>query len=157
MARWDMPGVPHKGWTLVGFEDIKDDPDADYETCEMCGNERIRFVHILSHPDYSGLMRVGCNCAEKMTDDYTTHREHESYMQKRAARRRNFLKQEWVRNLKGNWILHYKGDRITAIERNGGYGFVYHNRWVWDYKGKRIRDLETLKLAAFEVFDKEYE
>ena len=51
MARWDLPGVPHKGWTLVGFEDIKEDPDTDYETCEMCGNERIRFIHILSHPD----------------------------------------------------------------------------------------------------------
>ncbi len=23
MARWDNPGVPHKGWTLVGYEDIK--------------------------------------------------------------------------------------------------------------------------------------
>ena len=71
MARWDLPGVPHKGWTLVGFEDIKEeDPDADYETCEMCGNERIRFVHILSHQDYNSVMRVGCACAEKMTDDY---------------------------------------------------------------------------------------
>ena len=63
MARWDLPGVPHKGWTLVGFEDIKDDPDADYETCEMCGNERIRFVHILSHrkeddPDHVSLHDV---------------------------------------------------------------------------------------------------
>ena len=41
MARWDLPGVPHKGWILVGFEDIKEKPDAEYETCEMCGNERI--------------------------------------------------------------------------------------------------------------------
>lgn len=155
MARWDLPGVPHKGWNLVGFEDIKDDPDAEYETCQMCGNERIRYVHILSHPDYNGLMRVGCHCAEKMTDDYTTHREHENSMQRRAARRSNFLKQEWARNLNGNWVLHYKGDRITAIERNGGYGFVCHNQWVWNYKGRRIRDLYTLKLAAFEVFDNE--
>ena len=153
MARWDLPGVPHKGWILVGFEDIKENPDAEYETCEMCGNERIRFVHILSHPDYNGVMRVGCTCAEKMTDDYNTHREHENYMQKRASRRSNFMKQEWHKNQNGNWILHYKGDRITAIERNGSFGFVFHNNWIWDYKGKRIRDLETLKLAAFEVFD----
>lgn len=153
MARWDSLGVPHKGWTLVGFEDIKENPDVDYETCEMCGNERIRFIHILSHPDYNGFMRVGCTCAEKMTDDYVTHREHENYMQKRASRRSNFMKQEWYKNQNGNWILKYKGDRITAIERNGCYGFVFHNNWTWDYKGRRIRDLETLKLAAFEVFD----
>ena len=98
-------------------------------------------------------MRVGCTCAEKMTDDYVTHREHENYMQKRASRRSNFMKQEWYKNQNGNWILQYKGDRITAIERNGCYGFVFHNNWTWDYKGRRIRDLETLKLAAFEVFD----
>ena len=155
MARWDLPGVPHKGWTLLGFVDIKDDPDADYETCMMCGNERIRYVHILSHPDYNEVMRVGCNCAEKMTEDYITHREHENYMQKRAARRRNFLKQEWYQNKSGNWILKYKGDRITAIERNGNYGFGFHNNWIWEYKGRRIRDLETLKFAAFDVFDNE--
>ena len=153
MTRWDTPDVPHKGWVLVGYEDIKEDPDADYETCEMCGNEKIRFLHILSHPEYNGVMRVGCNCAEKMTDDYVTHREHESYMQKRAGRRKNFMKQEWRKNNNGNWVLNYKGDRITAIERNGSLGFVFHNNWVWFYKGQRIRDLETLKLAAFDVFD----
>ena len=39
MARWDNPGIPHKGWTLIGYEDIRedalDDEDFDYETCEM--------------------------------------------------------------------------------------------------------------------------
>ncbi len=25
MAKWDSPGVPHKGWTLVGYEDIKEE------------------------------------------------------------------------------------------------------------------------------------
>ncbi len=153
MTRWDIPGVPHKGWMLVGFEDIKDNPSADYETCEMCGNEKIRFVHILAHPEYDGVMRVGCICAEKMTDDYITHREHENYMRKRAERRKNFIKQQWYRNQNGNYVLNYKGDRITAIERNGTFGFVFHNKWIWTYKGQRIRDLDTLKLAAFEVFD----
>ena len=153
MARWNIPGVPHKGWVLIDFEDIKDDPNAEYETCEMCGNERIRYIHILAHPDYERVMRVGCNCAEKMTDDYTTHREHENYMRKRAARRKNFMKQGWYRNQKGNWILNYKGFRITAIERNGGYGFVFQNNWIWNYKGKRIRDWNTLKLAAFDAVD----
>jgi len=22
MARWDNPGIPHKGWNLIGYEDI---------------------------------------------------------------------------------------------------------------------------------------
>ena len=156
MAKWDRPGVPHKGWTLVGYEDIKEDADDDdfeYETCEMCHNERIRYVHILTHPDYDGEIRVGCDCACKMTDDYETQPEHERQMRNRAARRRNFLRQKWVQNYKGNWVLRYKGQHITAIERNGSYGFVFNNKWIWYYKGRKIYDLETLKLAAFDAFD----
>lgn len=156
MARWDNPGVPHKGWTLVDYIDIREDAvddDFEYETCEMCHNERIRYVHILTHPDYEGEIRVGCDCACKMTEDYVTHPEHERQMKNRVARRNNFLKQEWQQNSKGNWVLRYKGERITAIRRNGNYGFVYNNQWVWKYKGQQINDLQTLKLAAFEIFD----
>ena len=29
MNRWDTPGVPHKGWTIVSVIDLRgDDPDA---------------------------------------------------------------------------------------------------------------------------------
>lgn len=41
MRRWNIPGIPHKGWSIIGCEDILDgieDPDdREYETCEMCG------------------------------------------------------------------------------------------------------------------------
>lgn len=161
MARWDKPGIPHKGWTLVDCvdlgEDISEDEEITYETCEMCHNERIRYVHILTHPDYPGEIHVGCDCASKMTEDYVTHAEDERRLRNRASRRRNFLKQEWKKNMKGNLVLRYKGDYITAIERNGRYGFAFHGKWIWVYKGRRIHDLETLKLAAFNVFDNEYE
>ena len=154
MARWTLTGVPHKGWTLIGYEDVKEeDPDAEYESCEMCGNE-IRYVHILEHPDYVGTMRVGCNCAEKMTEDYTTQRIHENEMQKRASRRVNFMRQVWHKNGNGNLIIKYKGVRITAIERNGNYGFVIYNNWIWNYRGKSIRSFDTLKTAVFDALDK---
>ena len=42
---------------------------------------------------------------------------------------------------------------ITAIHRNGSYGCVCNDVWTWKYKGKRIFDLTTLKLAAFDAFD----
>jgi hypothetical protein len=159
LARWDNPGIPHKGWTLVGYEDIREDSpngeDFEYETCEMCHNERIRYVHILTHPKYNGDIRVGCKCACKMTEDYVTHPEHERQMRNRASRRRNFLKQEWCPNQNGNWVLRYKGRHITAIQRNGCYGCVYNKKWTWQYRGNRIFDLDTLKLAAFDAFDEE--
>lgn len=50
MARWDRPGVPHKGWTEVGCIDIRedafDDENIEYEICEMCNNERIMFIFL---------------------------------------------------------------------------------------------------------------
>lgn len=27
----------------------------DYATCQMCGNEKIRYVHIMKHPDLTSL------------------------------------------------------------------------------------------------------
>lgn len=50
MRRWDQLGIPHKGWILEGVEDIKEGHEFgehfEYETCEMCQNERIRYVHL---------------------------------------------------------------------------------------------------------------
>lgn len=159
MARWDNLGIPQKGWMLIGCvdlgEEVLDDGEIKYETCEMCHNEKVRYVHILTHPDYSGEIRVGCDCACKMTEDYETHPENERRLKNRSNRRKNFLKQDWVRNNNGNWVLRYKGGCITAIERNGNYGFVCNGKWVWTYKRRKINDLQTLKFAAFEEFDAE--
>lgn len=157
MARWDRPGVPHKGWIEVGCIDIRedeyDDSDVKYETCEMCHNERIRYVHILKHPEYDGVIRVGCVCACKMTEDYDAAPEEERRMRNRATRKRNFLKQKWQLNYKGNYVLRYKGRYITAIRKNGTYGFVCDGKWVWRYKRRPIVDLDTLKMAVFDEFD----
>ena len=53
MANWDVKGIPHKGWTLNNVVDVREDnqpkEETVYQTCEMCGNEKIRYVHILSH------------------------------------------------------------------------------------------------------------
>ena len=72
--RWDQPGVPHKGWRCVDVVDLRADGESadetDYATCQMCGNEKIRYVHIMEHPDLDENFEVGCVCAEKMSDDY---------------------------------------------------------------------------------------
>lgn len=159
MARWDNPGIPHKGWALVGCvdlgEDVYGDDEIEYETCEMCHNEKIRYVHILTHPNYPGEIRVGCDCACKMTEDYVTHPDDERRLRNRANRRRNFLKQEWYRSTKGNLVLNYKGKYITAVEKHGRWSCVYRNRWINSFHGQIITDFATLKLAAFDAFDEE--
>ena len=57
MNLWDQPNIPHKGWSYVGIVDLGEecscDEEVEYEQCQMCGKERIRYIHILEHPDYS--------------------------------------------------------------------------------------------------------
>ena len=48
MIRWNKADIPHKGWKYIGIEDLGEDvypgEEIRYEQCEMCGNEKIRYV-----------------------------------------------------------------------------------------------------------------
>lgn len=161
MARWDRPGIPHKGWNYVGIEDLGENAiygeEIPYEQCEMCGNEKIRYVHILSHPEFCGEIRVGCRCAEKMTENYSDPERNERELRNRTNRRKNFLRQEWRRTEKG-FTLRYKGENITIVmSRYATWGVVFHSEWRWDYHGKKMNDFETAKLVAFDLFDELHE
>lgn len=157
MARWDKPGIPHKGWSYVGVEDLGDDAllgeEIPYEECEMCGNEKIRYVHILTHPEFVGEIRVGCSFAEKMVEDNVDPERKEKELRNRTNRRKNFLRQVWIQTNKG-FILIYKGYIIKIVKsRYATWGVEFLGRWCWNYRGKQMYDLDTAKLAAFDIFD----
>lgn len=162
--RWDKSGVPHKGWRYIGVEDlgeyVEPGEQINYEVCEMCGNERIRYVHLLEHPDYHGEIRVGCVCASKMIDDYVDPKESERKLKNRVNRKLNFMKQEWrFKSSTGNYTLRYKGNNITIMKSKHGpnWGVIFKGKYLWDYNGKRIKDLDTAKIVAFNLFDELYE
>lgn len=97
MNYWNHPGVPHKGWTYLGAQDTG---SADH-TCEMCGQKNIRFVHTVEHPEHEAL-EVGCDCAEKMSEDYVTPKDRQKRAQKTANRARREAKalaeeEEWLK------------------------------------------------------------
>src|SRR5438552_4145724 len=98
------PGVPHKGWQLKEVVDLRDEDLAygEYADCQFCGQEQIRFVHILCHAQYSGDIRVGCMCAEQLTDDYVTPKRKESELRSRAGRRERWLRRKWNLSQKGH-------------------------------------------------------
>jgi len=64
-GKWSQAGVPHKGWICVAMEDQGD----DWKLCEMCEHVDVRFVHVMTHPDWEGDLRVGCICAGNMEQD----------------------------------------------------------------------------------------
>jgi hypothetical protein len=79
---WNQADIPHKGWI---FLDVIDTETAE-AICEMCGNERIRYVHMMAHADHSERLSVGCVCAEKMSDDYVNPRKRERELRNKTAR-----------------------------------------------------------------------
>lgn len=56
---WKLEGIPHKGWTYVDIIDVREDGryewETEYETCMMCGNEKIRYVHIVEHKEVGNI------------------------------------------------------------------------------------------------------
>lgn len=157
MNLWNNPGIPHKGWTCIGMEDLAEFAklsEFEYEHCEMCGKEKIRYVHIMKNDDGS-ILRVGSNCAALMEDDYAASKQRDNELKNRSQRRANFLKQTWSMRSNGNLVLMYKGGLITIIKSkfNSGYGVIYRNNIVWEYKGIKPMNLEIAKIAAFDIFD----
>lgn len=163
MSRWSAEGVPHKGWRYVGMEDLGENTlpseDVQYEHCQMCGRERIRYIHILEHRDFPEELRVGCVCASKLTDDYVNPQERERDLRNRSNRRQTFMRREWrYKEDTGNYTLRYKGEYITIMRsRFGGWGVIFKGESRWDYDGHKIRDLATAKNVAFNLFDELYE
>jgi hypothetical protein len=90
-GKWSQPGVPHRGWTCEGVEDLGE-PDA---ICEMCERQEIRYVHTMVHPEYPDKLACGCVCAGHMergaADDdiallVAAAREREAPLRSLAAR-----------------------------------------------------------------------
>lgn len=156
---WSKAGIPHKGWVCVDVEDIAENAtgseNIEYEQCEMCGNEKIRFVHIMEHPEYPNELRVGCVCAEKMSGDYVNPRKAEDTLRKRALRRKNFNNKDWNFNpAKRTHSKKYKGEYITIMESwNGNLGIFFADNRIWEYNGRKIRSFEEAERVAFEIFE----
>jgi hypothetical protein len=156
-SRWDTPNIPHKGWTCVDVFDVRAEGESveetTYESCEMCGNERIRFVHLMRHQEHPTELRVGCVCAEKMSNDYVTPYKREQVLRSRADRRTKWLARKWRRSAKGNlWIKAGDFHVIVAAEigQPGKFrGFINNKRGKFLYESE-----DTARLALFDAIEK---
>jgi len=159
---WKISGIQHKGWILEYVYDIREDghsvDEDEYETCMMCNYERIRYVHVVTHQDVGEEFRVGCICAEKMTDDYVKPKKHEQSLRNKSQRCINWLKKEWKTSKNGNFYLKVKKHHILIYKDKKSSKFRCKIR---DYFGKKQFDtLELAKIAVFhgiEYFKEKYE
>lgn len=133
---WNEPDIPHKGWV----EDTVIDMEEAVHTCEMCGREEIRFVHVMEHPDCKSL-QVGCVCAEKMANDYVGPKNSLNKARLLANNKRTwFNKSTWYKRYTNTYwretrtitaIIEPKQARIhhwTVYANNGksGQGYAYN-------------------------------
>jgi len=148
---WKQQGIPHRGWALIDVIDVREDGqeewETDYETCMMCGNEKIRYVHIVEHPDITEEFRVGCTCAEKMTNDYVNPEKREKGLRNRATRRVNWTRKQWKISRNGNYYLNVD-DRHLLIYRDEKTK-KYRVKIKDTFEKKAFDTLEEAKIAVF--------
>lgn len=120
------PGCPKTNWSWLRCIDLKEDEGLDfedYEDCEYCGQEKIRFVHALTHSDWRGVIRVGQICAGRMTTVSPEELEKaEAILRNRSQRRQRFPRlKSWKVSAKGNQHIDYLGEHVIVMKRSAGY------------------------------------
>lgn len=117
----------------------------------MCGQEKIRFVHIMEHSTYPDILRVGCICAEKMSNDYIHPKQREKKLKNRALRRKKWLTRKWRISSKGNDYLNIRGYNIGTYKRKNG-------KWSWwinkIFSRRSYKTKNEARLALFDCFSK---
>lgn len=156
--RWNRPGVPHLGWKCVGVTDLWSEQGVGYApaSCEMCGKEKLRYVHRMRHKGYPKVLNVGCICAGKMEGNAEAPMEREQRLKSRSSRKSRFAAARWRLSQNGNQCRKIDGFIVTifanqlrpcfcfSIGRNGGRPEFWNG----------FDTIEDAKLAAFDRLEK---
>ena len=127
------------------------DLDAKVETCQSCGKEHVRFIHVLGHDKHPNL-RVGFRCAQKLCGDTVGPTERENKLRAKSSRRAKWLLREWKITKKGGHILELEPHTILVFESKfklGTYSFFINHVTSKKYYPSK----NEAKLAAFEAFE----
>ena len=133
--------MPRSGWEYVYWEDTE---EYGSEQCELCERD-LRYVHTLHHPKW-GYIRVGCNCADSLTQDKIASKK-EKELHKLLRRLKTFVDSpKWKRRKNG-----YIYCNEIQIWQNGLEEFVL----VFNsYKIYGFKTLNEAKCRAFELYHK---
>jgi len=145
------PGCPKTGWVWLRAIDLHDEEGrrlGDYEVCEFCGKEQIRFVHYLRHPLWHEVIAVGRICAGDLSGDPSADSE-ERKLRNLAQRRANFLKLKgWQVSSKGNPWISYQDHHIVLIRRPNR---KFRLQIDGEFGKLTFPDERSAKLRAFDV------
>ena len=145
-------GAPLGDWYCIGVIDTEE----GFFTCELCGCENVRFIHLMRNEGYFEDISVGCICAGIMEGDLLAAKDRERLMKNRAKRRINFPHRKWTKNRFGGYSLKYQGEwvNINPSRYNPNqYGVSCNGDSVWKHRGKPITSFLAAVYAAFDLID----
>jgi len=154
-AHWNNKDIPHKGWILVDVIDVRDDgqpaDETDYEKCMMCGNEKIGYWLMVEQKGLDGKYRVGCICAEKMTEDYINPREREKELKRKSNERISWVKKKWKTSKSGNTFRIIDGNNLVVFNDKitGKYKCIINDK----FGSVTYNDLSAAKIGLFKKME----
>jgi len=131
-------GWPRTGWLLVA---TTDNATAEF-ACENCGYPHVRYEHELTNRKSGQRVRVGCVCAEHLTQDFTGPKLRERALRSRAGRRMRWPTLNWRLSAKGN--LYLKKSGMVIVLKQGPRG-----GWAVSYKHQDSLDSGWVHLPAW--------
>jgi len=149
-GKWTQAGVPHKGWHCVHIEEL----DEQDHLCEMCEARHVRFVHVMEHPAYRELLRVGCVCAGHMEEDPVGARRREAGFKNDRNRRTRWLERTWRISAAGNEFLNTNdGFNVVVYAKGAIWGARVEHRATGYHRTSRLPygSADDAKLAAFDA------
>lgn len=111
--------MPHKGWTC---KSVFDNTYADFK-CEACNNANVRFVHCLIHPDFDGQLKVGCECSEKMSKNYSVASQVEEYSRNYENKKFQWDSKPWMKIIGGQFKLVHEEYEIFIYQEKSNSGY----------------------------------
>lgn len=142
-------GAPLEYWKFV---EMIDEEDANFK-CELCGCEKVRYVHVMEHNEYFEKVYVGCICAGIMEGDIIAAQERDRKMKNRAKRKLNFPHRRWKETRVGELFIKYHGKYVFINHNGRNYYCTCDGNRTWQYKGKPINDFLSACYAAFDLAD----
>lgn len=111
--------LPQHGWRHYKVIDLQHGQrgfaNLPRVSCEMCGKEWLRFVHIMQHEQHEGPIHVGRKCATKISGDNVTPKESERRLRNRATIKARWLTRKWKTSRVGNPYLKIKGKTLCVF------------------------------------------
>lgn len=146
-GKWLNPSTPKKGWKCKA---VFDSGSVDrWRLCEMCEARRIRYGHVVRHPDHPELV-VGSECVKDMTRNAEKVIARDRLMRSRARGRERWLNHAWTQSFKGNYYTKYKGITWIVFRKGAAWSFLYEAGDVTRFSQRLFKTEEDAMLHAYD-------